>query len=118
MEETGQYVKIGYTKSIEERIEAIQSHCPYTIYLIDSVNSRNASLEESELHKMFEHLRHRGEWFKFDYTIIEEFNYRNSIYRNNLDYIDDFYDSTEPPQYSTPTTHYQSSIVKLFNNYK
>lgn len=54
----GNFVKIGTTKNLSHRLEAIQTHCPEECKLLGTT-----TVSEAEVHAKFEHLRHRGEWF-------------------------------------------------------
>jgi hypothetical protein len=56
-------VKIGYTdNNISSRLACLQTSSPFKLKLIGRMDG---SLEkEATLHKMFEHLRLEGEWFK------------------------------------------------------
>lgn len=100
-----EYVKIGKTTKVQERINGLQTGCPFPIVLIrlyefnhlSSWNSqKNSTPLEKLIHKSIERYRSNGEWFKMserawvdlqevldelcDYSIeIEENCYRSKI---------------------------------------
>lgn len=99
IDELSNYLKIGVSIDVNTRLSGIQSSCPYEIYCIDSFICRNPYNEEALLHKKFDYLRHRGEWFKFDEDIIKEFALRTTTIRL-IDEVDEL-----------PSTY-----IELFNN--
>jgi len=67
-------VKIGKSNNIEERISDLQTgnSNPLIVENFIECKSEEHSFEfEKELHKKFEHLNIRGEWFKYDSDLID-----------------------------------------------
>ena len=66
--------KIGSTRnSINERIQSLQTGCPFEINLITHHDSSYGQLIERTLHNRFEHKKTHGEWFELD--IIDELEF-------------------------------------------
>jgi len=62
----GEYgaVKVGSTRhKTEDRLKAIQAHCPYELRLLHLF--KKISRSEKGLYYTFRHLRIRGEWFQY-----------------------------------------------------
>jgi hypothetical protein len=62
------YVKIGVASEVQERVRAIQTHCPYLVSLLYFVvcgNSADSFRLEKDLHRKFAGVRHRHEWFVY-----------------------------------------------------
>lgn len=59
--ESSTLVKIGVSASLEARVAAIQTYCPFRAQLLYSVEG-DESLEKS-LHILFKTFRRNGEWF-------------------------------------------------------
>lgn len=57
------FVKIGQSKCIKNRLSNIQTACPFSIYLWLGLNSPKHIEIESFLHKKYSNSRYRGEWF-------------------------------------------------------
>lgn len=70
--EKAQALKIGYTKNLNQRLKSLQCSNPHELKLIDS-KPGTIELEQTLLHK-FSHLKLRGEWFKWDKSILRAFN--------------------------------------------
>jgi len=67
--------KIGSTRSsISNRIQSLQTGCPFEIKLVDYHESMFGQLIERTLHNRFEYKRTYGEWFELD--LIEESNFK------------------------------------------
>jgi len=58
--------KIGMTNSIESRIAAMQTGCPYFLYALKFYKVANPVAVESMLHAFFHKKRIRGEWFRLN----------------------------------------------------
>lgn len=58
----GRFIKIGFSGSVEVRLQAIQASTPYDLTLIGSIHG--GEQVEQRIHSLFPHLRHRGEWFR------------------------------------------------------
>lgn len=65
-EEAGQpkFIKIGWSKNPETRIESFRTGCPLPLRLLGKV--RGGEEEERRLHGIFASRRERGEWFRSD----------------------------------------------------
>ena len=58
-----EFIKIGKTKSIKQRLGNLQSGCPFFLFLWCGIRSPKINEIEKELHSMMSHCRIRGEWF-------------------------------------------------------
>ena len=58
-----EYIKIGKTKSMKQRLGNLQSGCPFFLFLWCAIRSPKTNEIEKELHSMMSHCRVRGEWF-------------------------------------------------------
>lgn len=56
-------IKIGITKNINSRLSSLECNSPYKLNLIYAFPGYIS--KEKEIHKRFEHLRIKGEWFKY-----------------------------------------------------
>jgi hypothetical protein len=56
--------KIGKSKDINQRLETIQSYCPYELQKIIVKETELCDYVEKILHHEFKHKHLRGEWFK------------------------------------------------------
>ena len=68
----GEFVKIGRSEDVAERISSLQTGNPYKVELIGSFDGSDA--EERRLHAAFGPFHHRDEWFFFTKTIQEFVN--------------------------------------------
>ena len=67
-----EYYKIGYTNgSISVRVSQIQAGNPYPVELFDHFSSFTARKDEDFLHRLFDNVRVRGEWFEIPSIYIE-----------------------------------------------
>lgn len=60
--ECGDFIKIGFTYSLKQRMRAMQSSNPFDLRLMHKM--RGSLAREAQLMAKFRHLRHRGEWFR------------------------------------------------------
>ena len=58
---SGNYVKIGQTTEIKKRIQTLSVSCPEGIKLIGVIQYG----DEKQTHRDLNHLRIKGEWFKY-----------------------------------------------------
>lgn len=58
-----EYIKIGRTKSLKQRMNNIQSGCPFSLFFYNGIRTIRDSEVESVMHKLLAHVRVRGEWF-------------------------------------------------------
>ena len=58
-----EYIKIGRTTNLKQRISNIQSGCPFLLSLWLGIRTPNDSQVEKHLHKAMRHAHLRGEWF-------------------------------------------------------
>jgi len=58
-----EFIKIGMTKNIKQRLGNIQSGCPYKLSLWVLIKTKYPSEIESRLLSMFSNFNVRGEWF-------------------------------------------------------
>ena len=83
--------KIGHTKHhLQNRINQLQTGCPYEIKIMETFNSIHGQIVERALHNMYSHNVTHGEWFNLDIEI--EYNFKqicenyeliNSSLKNN-----------------------------------
>lgn len=74
--------KIGQTKGpMEERLRMLQAGNPYKLQLICTIPVVDPVGTEREIHKMFDHCRVRGEWFRLTQKDIESFRTEERIAR-------------------------------------
>lgn len=66
-------LKIGYTKNIENRLSSLQSATSHKLELLYLITGH--AYREKEVHALFDVLRlsQKGEWFKYDNSIIDYF---------------------------------------------
>lgn len=60
------WVKIGKTNNINERLKALATGSPYLYKVHKLVYTQDPFTLENTLHQIFNHLRGRGEWFQLD----------------------------------------------------
>lgn len=65
------FYKIGLSKTPEERLQELQTGCPYPLTLIYKKAFRKAIKVERLLHKKYRNKRKTGEWFELLATEIE-----------------------------------------------
>ena len=75
-----EYVKIGSTTSVKQRISNLQSGCPFALSLWLQIRTPKHREIESFIHSMMADCHLRGEWFKPG--------------ERELDVISDFFDKT------------------------
>ena len=75
--------KIGYTANLTNRITSLKTGFPYKMGVLATV--KGTRKQETRLHKVFEHLRLEGEWFKYDETILEYFTNPEKLKSIQLD---------------------------------
>ena len=68
-EEYSNLVKIGHSLNIKRRIKNLQCACPGKLTLIHWFNGTR--LDEQRMHKVFSHLRERGEWFNLNNHLLD-----------------------------------------------
>jgi hypothetical protein len=67
------YVKIGYTNDILNRLSTLQVNCPVKLKVLGLIDGGLS--DEAVYHKRFKHLSSSGEWFNYEREI-EEFTDR------------------------------------------
>ena len=60
----GEYVKIGYSAGIKDRLKGLQTGSPEELEVL--ATEHGDKLTEKWLHMLFEKQHYRGEWFKLD----------------------------------------------------
>ena len=65
---SGNYLKIGYAKNIEERMKLYTTHNP-DFELLDT--AEGTLLDEKELHRICKKWKYRTEWYYYDEEIIK-----------------------------------------------
>src|SRR6266481_301165 len=60
---SGELIKIGWSKEPASRLRELSTGNP-NLELVATMEGNRKS--ETELHRRFSHLRHKGEWFRFD----------------------------------------------------
>ncbi len=64
------YVKIGYSKDVETRLQDLQVGSPFELVLLRRIFSENASELEKEMHSKYAQYRTRGEWFRMPTSVV------------------------------------------------
>lgn len=72
-----EFCKIGFTNNIKQRIRQLQVANPMKMDLLFLVEGGLA--EEQQLHKVFDHLKIKGEWFKYSVEIENYFKLKGCI---------------------------------------
>lgn len=67
-----EYIKIGRTKHIKQRLSNIQSGCPFMLALWLGIRTPKDCEIEKHLHNSMRHVHLRGEWF---IPQVEDLNY-------------------------------------------
>lgn len=67
--EGGHSIKIGAFTNVESRLSSLNSASPVRLVILASFASLDMYVDESSLHKRFQHLRLNGEWFIADSDI-------------------------------------------------
>ena len=75
-----EYIKIGRTKHLKQRMSNIQSGCPFTLALWLAIKTPKDAEIEKHLHYAMKHTHLRGEWFEPK--------------EKDLDYLISFFDLT------------------------
>lgn len=79
---SGNYLKIGYAKNIEERMKLYTTHNP-DFELLDK--AEGTLLDEKELHKLCKKWQHRTEWYDYNEEVIKIF--KEFVTKNKSDII-------------------------------
>ena len=118
---SGNYLKIGYAKNIEERMKLYTTHNP-DFELLDT--AEGTLLDEKELHKVCKRWQHRTEWYDYNEEVIKifkEFTTRNKsevIFKfliikeenSEVEIIDICKDNCD--DYSIPKSHRSICIIE------
>jgi len=75
-----EFVKIGRTNSIKNRMSNIQAGCPFDLFIWMSIKTPKTHEIERELHQLMNHRKVRGEWF--------------SLFDEDLDFLSNYFDFT------------------------
>lgn len=67
--ENAKFVKIGYAKDPQGRVKAVQTSCPYKLFLLGMIEGTEQ--EERHLHCKFNSYRSYGEWFHYESEIAD-----------------------------------------------
>lgn len=71
-EEFGEFIKIGITHDdVILRLKSIQTGNPRDLLILHSFWSEDARNKEKEIHKLFDDLNVKGEWFLKDKEIMD-----------------------------------------------
>ena len=80
-----EYIKIGRTTNLKQRISNIQSGCPFILALWLGIKTPNDVEIEKHLHYAMRHVHLRGEWFTPKvqdlHYLIDFFNFTNQNVR-------------------------------------
>ena len=75
--------KIGYTsKNVQNRINELQTGCPYKILLVETYESKYARKIETTLHNIYSHINTHGEWFELNIEDVCNFKMLCDKYHN------------------------------------
>ena len=69
------YYKIGYSKNPSKRLTSLQVSNPFDLQFLILHKCRDAKSIESQLHKQYEKLKIRGEWFALTHNEILEIKF-------------------------------------------
>jgi hypothetical protein len=87
---SGNYFKIGKTKSPKSRISSLQTGNPENIEPIYVIKCNNMSALETDLHRRFYNKRIRGEWYALNSEDLKHLGslpgYRNSQHKKTRGY--------------------------------
>lgn len=72
-----EYIKIGRTKHLKQRMRNIQSGCPFALALWLSIRTTKDAEIEKHLHHSMRHVHLRGEWFE---PKVEDLDYLLSFF--------------------------------------
>ena len=67
-----EFVKIGYTKNLKQRMSNIQNGCSYDLNIFTCSHAPNFKEIEKYLHKYYSKFNVRGEWFSFGVNELNE----------------------------------------------
>lgn len=85
-----EYIKIGMTKNIKQRISNVKSGCPFKLSIWMLIRTKTPELVESYLHWKLSEFRLRGEWFSLDEQrkdyLIDFFKARNKETRQGINH--------------------------------
>ncbi len=65
----GNFIKIGFSTRVQERISMMQTGCPYELILLGTM--QGSLKDEKNLHKKFSLFRARAEWFRAEAELLE-----------------------------------------------
>jgi len=117
----GEHYKIGYTKDIKKRLSSINTGNAKNIEIVDYIIGSKSI--EKKLHKKFDHLKIKGEWFLKDNEILEYFKSTYGNGQSNNIRWQRFRLSEVPDEgwifYAMPCPSYQviSHMTKFFYQY-
>ena len=60
------YYKIGRTKNLKNRLQMLQTGCPFDLKVIASASSYNLISNEKYLHNLFKDKKFSNEWYDFN----------------------------------------------------
>jgi hypothetical protein len=69
VDETETCCKIGYSANPKKRCQDIQTSIPFNVELVIAVDG--TIQDEKQVHRRFDHLRMKGEWFEYEDTIVK-----------------------------------------------
>lgn len=69
----GDLLKIGITNNVDQRVAAIQAHCPVPVALVRVIETEHAAELELNLHDDLADFRSHGEWFTDADRLVEAF---------------------------------------------
>jgi excinuclease UvrABC nuclease subunit len=85
--EHSEHIKIGVARELKARLSAYKTHTPFTVEILYFIKATykvddplNAKALEKQLHKQFDHLWLKGEWYKYQDDLkeyIEEQNFQS-----------------------------------------
>lgn len=69
--QSGEFVKIGQTGSLAQRLGHFKTHNPHPMYVVGLI--KGGPKEEKLLHEKFSHLHVKNEWFRYESEIKDFF---------------------------------------------
>lgn len=74
------FVKIGYATDFDKRLSSLQTASPHTLEALALIPGYKDV--EKFFHDKFKHLKHRGEWYKIDDSLMECIKMLNVLYKD------------------------------------
>lgn len=97
--EKRQFIKIGFTNNLRNRLVAIQNGNPDNIIVLKTINGGMA--KEQQIHKELNNHHYNREWFHYN--------------QHTIDYLNSIDDNDKEPQYMQYNPQDDDAIEKLYS---